>query len=110
MDRDDEEREAAGLAAGVRVEEREEAGLRAGAPADVRLRVGTLDRLAMSREYPWVAGIPGVTAVTRVVPSRPIQGLPGAGQASTTTGMIIGRRRWVWETHRPTTLRIRCWS
>jgi hypothetical protein len=34
-------------------EERDvEAGLRAGAPSDVRLRVGALDRLAMSREYP----------------------------------------------------------
>ena len=33
---------------------------------DVRLRGGALDRLAMSREYPWVAGIPGVTGVTRV--------------------------------------------
>ena len=33
---------------------------------EVRLRGGALDRLAMSREYPWVAGIPGVTGVTRV--------------------------------------------
>lgn len=37
---------------------------------EVRLRVGVLDRLAMSREYPWVAGITGVTGVTRVADLR----------------------------------------
>ena len=32
------------------------------------------------------------------------------GQASMTTGMIIGRRRWVLLTHRPMTRRIVCCS
>lgn len=35
--------------------------------AEERLRVGTLDRLAMSRGYPRVPRITGVTRVTRVV-------------------------------------------
>lgn len=34
---------------------------------------------------------------------------PG-GQASSTIGMIIGRRRWVLETHRPTVRRMVCCS
>ena len=33
-----------------------------------------------------------------------------ARQASITTGMIIGRRRWAWLTQRPTTRRTVCWS
>jgi hypothetical protein len=45
-------------------------------------------------------------------PSGPNSLDPGspAGQASTTTGMIIGRRRCLLETQRPTTRRIVCWS
>lgn len=68
VERDEVEREAADREEGVRVEDVPDAGLR-GVP-EVRARGGALDRLAMSREYPWVAGIPGVTAVTRVVRDR----------------------------------------
>jgi hypothetical protein len=35
---------------------------------------------------------------------------PAGSQASTTTGMIIGRRRWALETQRPMTRRIVCCS
>ena len=51
---------------GVRVEALAEPDFLVEELPDVRLRGGALDRLAMSREYPWVAGIPGVTGVTRV--------------------------------------------
>ena len=51
---------------GVRVEALPEPDFLVEELLEVRLRGGALDRLAMSREYPWVAGIPGVTGVTRV--------------------------------------------
>jgi len=66
VERDEVEREAEDREDGVRVDEVPEAGLRGDALPEVRVRVGALDRLAISREYPWVAGIPGVTGVTRV--------------------------------------------
>ena len=51
---------------GVRVEALLEPDFLVEELLEVRLRGGALDRLAMSREYPWVAGFPGVTGVTRV--------------------------------------------
>ena len=80
------ERARAGLRAGARV------GLRAGRrPLDVpepRLRVAGREvvRVAILRGYPPVTPAPRVTGATGVRVSR-------RGQTSTTSGMIIGRRR-----------------
>ena len=58
---------------------------------EVRLRAGALDRLAMSREYPWVAGIPGVTGVTRVADASRDQAVD-TGRGESTRGQRSGSR------------------
>ncbi len=52
--------------------------------------------------------VPVVTPVPAGVSPAPGLEPVFPGQASTTTGTIIGRRRCVWLTHDPTERRIRC--
>jgi GGDEF domain-containing protein len=77
---------------------------------DVVARLGGDEFVVLARGADPDTGRPCWPRPTRRCTTRRPAAGAGEAQASTTTGMIIGRRRCLLETHRPTTRRIVCWS